>query len=99
MHALLFVLLAFLAVVNFFDYVSTALVISKGRGHEANPVMVFLMGLLGKYWWVSKLVIVLPISAIMLFYAPVVQAVLGVAFLDAIFAYVVVNNYKIAWRL
>jgi|FreactTroBogLake_1042271.scaffolds.fasta_scaffold16886_3 hypothetical protein len=98
MKTALIILLAALVALNFLDYVSTTLVISKGRGTEANPIMQFFMKILGKYWWVSKVIIVLPIALTMLFYVPADEATIGAAVLDAMFAYVVVSNYKIAWR-
>ena len=98
MKTALIILLAILVVLTVFDYVSTALVISKGRGSEANPIMQFFMKILGKYWWASKVAIVLPIALAMWLYAPPGEAAIGTAVLDAMFTYVVVSNYKIAWR-
>jgi hypothetical protein len=81
-----------------FDCISTNLVISKGRGHEGNGLMAKWMGLTGQWWWMIKLPLVAYVwwLAIMSGGSRIVIAFLIVAI--AVYAWVLWNNYKIAWR-
>jgi hypothetical protein len=68
----------------------------KNRSHEANPVQAWLMERLGSWWWLSKLVLALPIWAA--FHATTWVAVLLLNGLIAVYVYVVLNNYNLAAR-
>jgi len=98
MEAIVIIALVLLVVLNFFDYVSTDLVISKGRGTEANPITKFFMNILGSYWWIQKVVIVGGAVVGAWINPPSTIGIVALFAIDAMFAYAVVNNYKIAWR-
>jgi hypothetical protein len=105
--AAIIILASLLSVLQFFDYVSTALVISKGRGHEANPAVAWVIALasssnrflawIGRNWYVVKLPIVGGIWYSALF-GPVTPVLTFLAIGVALYSYVVWSNYKIAWR-
>jgi hypothetical protein len=80
------------------DVISTNLVISKGRGHEGNGLIARWMNLTGKWWWTIKLPLVAVIWWLVLHFGPVPMLVAMFAFLAAVYAYVLINNYQIAWR-
>jgi hypothetical protein len=95
----LLVLLACLAALNVMDVIVTNMVIAKGRGSEANPVMAFLMTKLGKFWWVYKAVL-LPLAYEAWVYLPVnpVPDLIAVFLVTALYVYVIINNYTVLWR-
>lgn len=80
------------------DYVSTKLVISKGRGSEGNPVMAKWMALSGQYWWTIKLPLVVVIWWLVFTYGPIPMLIGLLAILAMLYAFVIYNNYQIAWR-
>lgn len=95
-HAILAVLFIIIAVLNYLDYASTTAVIASGKGHEANPVMAWLMKVTGPYWALYKLVMI-PIGW-MIWKASATDPLLSVAvtaLAGALFTYAVQNNYKI----
>tara|TARA_R110000868_G_scaffold221313_1_gene472861 strand:- start:912 stop:1214 length:303 start_codon:yes stop_codon:yes gene_type:complete len=94
----LYALAVILTVQQGLDYVSTALIISKGRGSEGNPLIAKWMALSGEWWWIIKLPLVAVIWWLVFAYGPVPMLIAMFAFLAAIYGYVLVNNYSIAWR-
>lgn len=93
----LYVFAALASLLQVFDVVSTNLVISKSRGHEANGLVAKLMGWLGGFWWVYKIPVVAVFAAIA-YFQPGWPAVGVLALISAVYAYAVVNNYRVAWR-
>lgn len=93
------VILALLfAVEQAFDVISTNLVISKGRGFEANSLMGKWQAFAGRWWWTIKVPMVCFVwwfayagAGSSLVVAFLLLAVIG-------YAYVLYNNYLIAWR-
>ena len=85
-----------IAVEGALDYVSTALVISKGRGTEANWFVRQFIQWFGKYWWVSRIVF-LPLIVALWLNTEVLGAVFG-ALLVAGYGWVIYHNYLVAWR-
>lgn len=98
MHIILYALAIILTVQQGLDYVSTKLVISKGRGHEGNGLMARWMRFSGPHWWTIKVPLVAVIWWLVFSYGPVPMLVAMFAILACIYAYVLVNNYSIAWR-
>jgi hypothetical protein len=94
----LYALAVILTVQQGLDYVSTKLVLSKGRGHEGNGLMARWMEVSGKWWWTIKLPLVGIIWGLALSYGPVPMLVAMFAFLAAVYTYVLINNYQILWR-
>lgn len=97
MKTLLVILLLAVLVENVFDVISTTLILSKGRGSEANPIVRFAMQYLGKFWWLTKLPVLLALYAMY----NISNVGLATAFAAAFFllyAYVLYNNYSILWR-
>ena len=95
-HVVLAILFIVIAVLNYFDYASTTAVIATGKGHEANPVMAWLMKVAGPYWALYKLVMI-PLGW-MVWLASATDPHLSVAvtaLAGALFTYAVMNNYKI----
>jgi len=95
-HVILAVLFAAIAILNYFDYASTTAVIATGKGHEANPIMAWLMKMVGPYWALYKLIFI-PIGW-MVWTASATDPLLAIAvsaFSAALFTYAVLNNYKI----
>lgn len=97
MNTFLFILLAAYVVLNALDYFSTSLVISKGRGVEANPITKWLMGVFGKFWWISKLPVV-ALCWLLWAHTSAPNAIMMIGALDMLYAWVVWHNYQIAWR-
>lgn len=96
MHQFIVFLVLALIALNVFDVISTNLVLSKGRGSEANPLVALAMKYLGKKWWLYK-VIILPLAIVLLMTTSVLALVVALA-VDGLFAWVVYHNYLIAWR-
>lgn len=98
MAAFAIVVAIILTVEQAFDCISTNLVISKGRGHEGNGIIAKWMGLTGQWWWTCKLPVV---AAVWWFAVEGGMSRFAVAFLIVgvlVYAWVLYNNYKIAWR-
>lgn len=98
----LYALAVILTIEQAFDCISTNLILSKGRGHEGNGLIAKWMGLVGWWWWSIKVPLVLAIWWMVYAYGadpylrPPMIAML--AMLAAIYAAVLINNYRIAWR-
>lgn len=97
LHGITVILVLAIIVLNVFDYISTTLVLSKGRGRESNPAVTWAMAKFGKYWWVVKLVFVPIVWGILTVENQLIGFVVALL-LTAVFAYVVWNNYMILWR-
>lgn len=90
-------LAGFACILQVFDVLSTNLVISKGRGHEANGLVGWIQKKLGAYWWLYKL----PLIGVFLYIAKanIGWPTIGVlALVCAVYVYAVQNNYRVAWR-
>lgn len=98
MPYVLYALTVILTAQQALDVISTNIVISKGRGHEGNGLMARWMNVSGQYWWTIKVPLVAAIWALPLYFGPVPMLVAMLAFLAAVYAYVLINNYQIAWR-
>lgn len=95
---MVYLLAIILTVEQAFDCISTNLVLSKGRGHEGNGLIAKWMGLTGQWWWTIKL----PIVGFVWWFAIYGSGSrIAIAFLlvsAVVYAWVLYNNYKIAWR-
>ena len=94
----LYALALIITVMLAFDYISTALIIRKGRGREGNPLVAWWMQKTGKWWWTLKAAEAAVVWALVWAYGPEPMLVAILAILAFIHAYVLVNNYQIAWR-
>lgn len=94
----LYALAVILTVQQGLDYVSTKLVLSKGRGHEGNGLMARWMKVSGAYWWTIKVPLVAVIWWLPIHFGPIPYLVAMFAILACIYTYAIVNNYSIAWR-
>ncbi len=94
----LYALTVILTIQQVLDVISTNLVISKGRGSEGNGLIARWMKVSGQYWWTIKVPLVAAIWVLPLHFGPVPMLVAMFAFLAAVYAYVLINNYQIAWR-
>ena len=83
-----YILLAIFALLQIGDVWTTYNVIKENKGHEGNAIMAWLMDKLG----VLPTFIVMKVSALVAVYFLPWQAILV---LDAIYAYVVFQNYQI----
>ncbi len=70
------------------DILSTFHFLNSGRGIEANPIVIALMGLGGPWWWVLKLAVTVGVVAPLLVIGRTRYAAIMVAW----YAVVVVNN-------
>lgn len=89
--------ISYASLLQVFDVLSTNLVISKGRGHEANGPIAWLQKKLGGWWWVYKI----PLIAVFVAIAIKTSGWPSVGVLTLvclIYSYAVWNNYMVAWR-
>lgn len=94
----LYTLAVILTIQQGLDYVSTKLVISKGRGREGNKLMAEWMKIAGPYWWTIKVPLVAMVWGMVFYFGPVPMLVAMLAVLACVYTYVIINNYQIAWR-
>jgi len=97
MQILLYVLAFIASLLQVFDVLSTNLVISKGRGHEANGLVARWQAWAGDLWWIYKLPLIAVFVSIAML-RPDKWAVGVLVLVIAVYAYAVQNNYRVAWR-
>ena len=93
-------LIVLLIVLNGLDAYTTIKVISEGRGREANPVMRFLIDKLGVYAALigTKVIILGWMIWHINTYNIYGSSIYMLAGIDAVYLYVVINNFKILNR-
>lgn len=78
------------------DVLSTNRFLATGRGVEGNPLVSAIMEVLGQYWWIPKWALVVAFVAFMTSRSADRRVTVpALAILNALYLYVVVNNYSL----
>lgn len=90
MTEIIYVLFVLLVLLQAGDVYTTNRILANG-GREANPVIAWVMGKLGRYWWLSKVAVMLPI-ALLVWLSPGYHTLMALLFMVILYLWVVWHN-------